>query len=66
MDTVDLALVLAVDGSASVTYDEFNLIAGGMADGAARPGGDRRSDQRPGQGQLRLPAAVVRHAARRT
>ena len=27
----DLALVLAVDGSASVNYDEFNLIAGGMA-----------------------------------
>jgi Ca-activated chloride channel homolog len=31
MDSVDLALVLAVDGSASVTYDEFGLIAGGMA-----------------------------------
>src|SRR6185437_7005455 len=31
MDTVDLAMVLAVDGSASVTYDEFGLIAGGMA-----------------------------------
>jgi hypothetical protein len=31
MDTVDLALVLAVDGSASVTYEEFGLIAGGMA-----------------------------------
>jgi Ca-activated chloride channel homolog len=31
MDTVDLALVLAVDGSASVTYNEFGLIAGGMA-----------------------------------
>ena len=28
---VDLALVLAVDGSASVTYEEFGLIAGGMA-----------------------------------
>jgi len=28
---VDLALVLAVDGSASVHYDEFGLIAGGMA-----------------------------------
>ncbi len=27
----DLALVLAIDGSASVTYDEFNLIAGGLA-----------------------------------
>jgi hypothetical protein len=31
MDAVDLALILAVDGSASVTYDEFNLIAIGMA-----------------------------------
>jgi len=31
MDTTDLALVLAVDGSASVTYEEFGLIAGGMA-----------------------------------
>ena len=31
MATVDLALVLAVDGSASVTYEEFGLIAGGMA-----------------------------------
>jgi hypothetical protein len=31
MDHVDLAMVLAVDGSASVTYDEFGLIAGGMA-----------------------------------
>jgi Ca-activated chloride channel homolog len=28
---VDLAMVLAVDGSASVTYDEFGLIATGMA-----------------------------------
>jgi hypothetical protein len=28
---VDIAMVLAVDGSASVTYDEFGLIAGGMA-----------------------------------
>jgi Ca-activated chloride channel family protein len=31
MEQVDLALVLAVDGSASVGYDEFGLIAGGMA-----------------------------------
>lgn len=31
MDPVDLALVLAFDGSASVTYEEFNLIAGGCA-----------------------------------
>ncbi|HTC09346.1 MAG TPA: DUF1194 domain-containing protein [Acetobacteraceae bacterium] len=31
MNPVDLALILAVDGSASVTYDEFNLIASGMA-----------------------------------
>ncbi len=28
---VDLALLLAFDGSASVTYDEFGLIAGGCA-----------------------------------
>ena len=27
----DLALVLALDGSASVTYEEFGLMAGGMA-----------------------------------
>jgi hypothetical protein len=31
MDAVDLSLVLALDGSASVTYDEFGLIAGGLA-----------------------------------
>ena len=31
MDHVELAMVLAVDGSASVTYDEFGLIASGMA-----------------------------------
>lgn len=31
MEPVDLALVLAVDGSASVTYEEFGLIAGGTA-----------------------------------
>ncbi len=31
MDGVDLALVLALDGSASVTYDEFGLMAGGLA-----------------------------------
>jgi hypothetical protein len=31
MENADLALVLAVDGSASVTYEEFGLIAGGMA-----------------------------------
>jgi len=31
MDHIELAMVLAVDGSASVTYDEFGLIAGGMA-----------------------------------
>src|ERR1700744_4316661 len=29
--SMDLAMVLAVDGSASVTYEEFGLIAGGMA-----------------------------------
>jgi hypothetical protein len=31
VDHVELAMVLAVDGSASVTYDEFGLIASGMA-----------------------------------
>ncbi len=31
MSGVDLALVLAADCSASVTFEEFNLIAGGMA-----------------------------------
>ena len=31
MSGTDLALILAADCSASVTYDEFNLIAGGMA-----------------------------------
>jgi hypothetical protein len=31
MDPVDLALVLALDGSASVTFEEFNLIAGGLS-----------------------------------
>jgi len=30
MEPVDLALVVALDGSASVRYDEFNLIANGM------------------------------------
>ena len=37
MDAVDLALVLAVDGSASVTYEEFGLIAGGMAAALREP-----------------------------
>ena len=31
MDHIERAMVLAVDGSASVTYDEFGLIASGMA-----------------------------------
>jgi Ca-activated chloride channel homolog len=31
MDDADLALVLAFDCSASVTYEEFNLLAGGCA-----------------------------------
>jgi hypothetical protein len=37
MDAVDVALVLAVDGSASVTYEEFGLIAGGMAAALREP-----------------------------
>ncbi len=37
MDHVELAMVLAVDGSASVTYEEFGLIAGGMASALRDP-----------------------------
>jgi len=37
MNAVDLALVLAVDGSPSVTYEEFGLIAGGMAAALREP-----------------------------
>ena len=37
MNAVDLALVLAVDGSASVPYEEFGLIAGGMAAALREP-----------------------------
>jgi hypothetical protein len=37
MNAVDLALVLAVDGSSSVTYEEFGLIAGGMAAALREP-----------------------------
>ena len=37
MNAVDLARVLAVDGSASVTYEEFGLIAGGMAAALREP-----------------------------
>ena len=37
MDVADLALVLAVDGSASVTFDEFGLICNGMADALRDP-----------------------------
>jgi Ca-activated chloride channel family protein len=34
---VDLALVIALDASASVTFEEFNLIAGGMAEAFRDP-----------------------------
>jgi len=37
MEPVDLALVLALDGSASVTYDEFNLMAGGLGAALREP-----------------------------
>jgi Ca-activated chloride channel homolog len=37
VDHVELAMVLAVDGSASVTYDEFGLIAGGIASALRDP-----------------------------
>jgi Ca-activated chloride channel homolog len=37
VNAIDLALVLAVDGSASVTFEEFGLIAGGMAAALREP-----------------------------
>ena len=36
-DPVDLALIIALDGSASVGFDEFNLIAGGLSAGLRDP-----------------------------
>ncbi len=38
MDAVDLALVIALDGSASVTFDEFNLVTGAMGAALRDPG----------------------------
>jgi Ca-activated chloride channel homolog len=50
MDPVDLALVIALDGSASVTFDEFGLMAGGLGAALRDPtvmagliGGPRRA-----------------------
>jgi Ca-activated chloride channel family protein len=50
MDPVDLALVIALDGSASVTLGEFGLMAGGLAEAlrdaevaAGLTGGPRRA-----------------------
>ncbi len=37
MDDVDLALILALDCSASVTFEEFGLMAGGCAEGLRDP-----------------------------
>jgi hypothetical protein len=37
LDNVALALILALDGSASVTFEEFNLLAGGCAAGLRDP-----------------------------
>jgi hypothetical protein len=37
MDAVGLALILAADGSASVSFEEFGLIAGGMASALRDP-----------------------------
>ena len=65
MDAVDLALVLAVDGSASVTYDEFNLICRRDGGGTARTGGHPRPDGRAGEGQHGRAAAVVRNRGAR-
>ena len=61
MNAVDLALVLAVDGSASVTYEEFGLIAGGMAAALREPPIIAAPDRRPRQGQPMLAPAVVRY-----
>ena len=38
MPPADLALLLAFDASASVSYEEFSLIAGGIADALRDPG----------------------------
>jgi Ca-activated chloride channel homolog len=38
MEAVDLALVIALDGSASVTFDEFNLVTGAMGAALRDPG----------------------------
>lgn len=38
VDKVDLALVLALDGSASVAFDEFDLMAGAMGAALRDPG----------------------------
>ncbi len=38
MEAVDLALVIALDGSASVTYDEFALVTGAMGAALREPG----------------------------
>jgi len=59
MDTVDLALILAVDGSASVTYDEFGLIAGGMAAALRDPAVVRASPPARPRVPVR-PASLVR------
>jgi hypothetical protein len=37
MPAVDIALILALDGSASVSYDEFGLMAGGLAAALRQP-----------------------------
>ena len=38
-EPADLALIIALDGSASVGFDEFNLIAGGLSAGLRDPDG---------------------------
>jgi hypothetical protein len=52
MDAVDLALVLAVDGSASVTFEEFGLICGGMAAALREPAIVAALTQGPARGSL--------------
>ena len=52
MDAVDLALVLAVDGSASVTFEEFGLICGSMAAALREPAIIAALTQGPARGSL--------------
>ena len=52
LEAVDIALVLAVDGSASVTFEEFGLICGGMAAALRDPAIIAGLTQGPARGSL--------------